>query len=127
MRPRPAASAGMLLCHAGPHRLAFPAQEVAAIDVARAQRGARGSARRAFGEPAGASRVLVAASGEAVGVDTLEIDAEPRPVLPRAAGAGARVAGGSLQGFILVRGELWPLVRLVDFEHFLASARREAA
>jgi hypothetical protein len=38
-----------------------------------------------------------------------------------------RVAGGCLIGFITVRGELWPLVRLVEFEHFLARAHREAA
>ena len=38
-----------------------------------------------------------------------------------------RMAGGSLMGFISVRGALWPLVRLVEFEHFLAGASREAA
>ena len=38
-----------------------------------------------------------------------------------------RVAGGSLLGFLLVRGVLWPLVRLVEFEHFLAGVSREAA
>jgi hypothetical protein len=38
-----------------------------------------------------------------------------------------RVAGGSLLGFIAVRGVLWPLVRLVEFEHFIAAPSREAA
>jgi hypothetical protein len=37
------------------------------------------------------------------------------------------LAGGSLLGFISVRGVLWPLVRLVEFERFLAGASREAA
>jgi hypothetical protein len=66
----------------------------------------------------------VAASGEAVGVNALEIDAEPLAVLPAPA-VLVRVAGGSLRGFIQVRGMLWPVMSLVDFGRFLAS--REAA
>jgi hypothetical protein len=117
---------GTLLCHAGPHRIAFPAQDVAVIDLPSLHAGRSRSAREAFGEPAGAARVLLAPSGETVGVDTLEIDAETHRVMSTPLALG-RVAGGSLQGFIMVRGELWPLVRLVEFEHFLASAAREAA
>lgn len=117
---------GTLLCHAGTHRIAFPAVDVAVIDAPGLHAGRLRSARQAFGEPAGASRVLLAPSGETVGVDTLEIDAEIHRVLP-APPVLERFAGGSLLGFISVRGVLWPLVRLVAFEHFLASAAREAA
>jgi hypothetical protein len=117
---------GTLLCHAGGHRIAFPAVDVAVIDAPSLHAGRSRSARQAFGESAGASRVLLAPSGETVGVDTLEIDAEvhwvmsPPPMLER-------IAGKSLLGFLYIRGELWPLVRLVEFEHFLAGASREAA
>lgn len=117
---------GTLLCHAGMHRIAFPAVDVAVIDVPTLHAGRSRSARQAFGEAAGASRVLLAPSGETIGVDTLEIDAEVHRILPAPA-VLERAAGGSLLGFIFTRGVLWPLVRLVDFEHFLAGAAREAA
>ncbi len=107
---------GMLLCHAGPHRLAFHAHEVASITSPVGREVA--SARRAFQASDGASRALVVASGGAVGVDTLEIDAEPHRVLP-APPVAVRASGGSLQGFVLARGELWPLMGLPDFERFL--------
>jgi hypothetical protein len=118
--------AGTLLCHAGEHRIAFPAQDVAVIDAPALHAGRARSARQAFGEPAAAARVLLAPSGETVGVDALEIDAEVHRVMstPQVL---RQVAGGSLQGFIMVRGELWPLVRLVEFEQFLARLSREAA
>jgi hypothetical protein len=117
---------GTLLCQAGSYRIAFPAQDVAVIDVPTLHVGRWRSASQAFGEPTAAFRVLLAPSGETVGVDSLEIDSEehglmaPPPVL-------ARCVGGSLMGFIYTRGALWPVVRLVEFEHFLAGASREAA
>ncbi|NVJ02913.1 protein CrdC [Myxococcus sp. AM009] len=115
---------GMLLCHAGPHRLAFHAHEVASI--ASPSGHAAASARRAFHEAAGAARVLVSASGGAVGVDALEIDAESHRVLS-APPVTVRASGGSLQGFVLARGELWPLVGLADFERFLRGHPGEGA
>jgi len=105
----------MLLCHAGSGRLAFLAHEVLAI-AAGAE--VATSARLAFRAPAGASRVLVSPTGGAVGVDALEIDAEAHPVLP-APPVAVRASGGSLRGFVLARGVLWPLVGLVEFERFL--------
>ena len=107
---------GMLLCHAGAHRLAFRAHEVASITSPAGR--AVACARRAFHAPDGASRALVTASGGAVGVDTLEIDAEPHLVLA-APPVAVRASGGSLQGFVVARGELWPLLGLADFERFL--------
>lgn len=119
--------AGSLLCHAGPHRVAFAAHEVAAIEAASDRPGRFRSARRAFGDEAGAARVLVAPSGEAVGVDTLEIEAESSFIMPPPE-LLLDVAGGSLLGFIFARGEFWPLVRLVAFEHYLGGlAPRRAA
>ncbi|MCP3140646.1 protein CrdC [Pyxidicoccus xibeiensis] len=115
---------GMLLCHAGPHRLAFHAHEVASISTPAGR--AAASARRAFQAPEGATRVLVSATGGAVGVDTLEIESETHPVLP-APPVAVRASGGSLQGFVEVQGKLWPLVGLVDFERFLQGLVGEAA
>jgi hypothetical protein len=117
---------GTLLCQAGMYRIAFPAQDVAVIDVPTLHAGRWRSAREAFGEPPAAFRVLLAPSGETVGVDSLEIDAEEHRVMAPPL-VLARWVGGSLLGFIYARGALWPLVRLVEFEHFLASASREAA
>ncbi|WP_163861860.1 MULTISPECIES: protein CrdC [Myxococcus] len=116
---------GMLFCHAGPHRLAFAAHEVLAISSPGEEADAA-SARLAFQAPAGAMRVLVAASGGAVGVDTLEIDAESHPVLP-APCVTVHASGGSLRGFVLARGVLWPLLGLADFERFLRGLVRGAA
>ncbi|MDY7230545.1 protein CrdC [Hyalangium rubrum] len=118
--------AGTLLCHAGPFRIAFPAQDVAVIDAPALHAGRSRSAREAFGELPAAARVLLAPSGETVGVDTLEIDSEVHRVMDTPP-VLARLAGGSLLGFIYTRGALWPLVRLVDFEHYLSGAAREAA
>ncbi|HYO56684.1 protein CrdC [Archangium sp.] len=117
---------GLLLCRAGDHRVAFAAHEVVTIESPSTFGGLAGSACRAFGGAAGAERILVAASGEAVGVDALEIDPEPLTLLPAPALLG-RVAGGSLRGFVQVRGGLWPLMSLVDFGRFLAPSAREAA
>lgn len=117
---------GTLLCHAGEHRIAFPAVDVAVIDAPALHAGRARSARQAFGESAGASRVLLAPSGETVGVDTLEIDSEMHRVLPMPV-VMERMAGGSMLGFLYIRGELWPLVRLVEFENYLARSSREAA
>ena len=119
--------AGSLLCHAGPHRVAFAAEEVVAIEAASDWVGRFHSARRAFGEEVGAARVLLAPSGEAVGVDTLEIEAESSYIMPSPE-LLLGVAGGSLLGFIFARGEFWPLVRLVEFERYLGNlAPRRAA
>ena len=117
---------GILLCHAGKNRIAFPAVDVAVIDAPGLHAGRARAASMAFGVVAGASRVLLAPSGETVGVDTLEIDAEIHRVLPLPP-VLERVAGGSLLGFISVRGVLWPLVRLVEFERFISAPSREAA
>lgn len=116
----------MLLCRAGADRVAFRAHEVATIESPATFGGRAGSARQAFGGTEGAERILVAATGESVGVDGLEIDPEPLTVLPAPVLLG-RMAGGSLRGFVQVRGVLWPLMSLADFGRFLAPSTREAA
>ena len=110
---------GTLLCRAGEGRVAFAAHEVASIESPETFGGRAGSACRAFDEAAPVARILVAVTGEAVGVSTLELDAEPFALLPRSVSL-ARLAGGSLRGFIQVRGLLWPVMSLVDFGRFLA-------
>lgn len=117
---------GTLLCRAGADRLAFVAHEVGRIESPETFEGPVGQARRAFGGAAGCERILVAPSGEAVGVDALEIDSEPLALLPPPALLG-QVAGRSLRGFIQVRGELWPLVALAGFGRYLTHSTREVA
>ncbi len=118
--------AGMLLCQAGAERVAFAAHEVATIESPSTFGGTAGSARAGFGESSGAERILVAATGEAVGVDALEIDAESLTLLPAPA-LLRHIAGGSLRGFVQARGALWPLMSLVEFGRFLAPSSQEAA
>ena len=126
MAPGSRSVTGMLLCRAGANRVAFAAHEVATIESPSTFGGTAGSARAGFGMPSGAERILVAATGEAVGVDALEIDSEPLTLLPAPA-LLCRVAGGSLRGFVQVRGALWPMMSLVDFGRFLAPSTQEAA
>ncbi|ADO73680.1 hypothetical protein [Stigmatella aurantiaca] len=117
---------GILLCHAGLDRIAFLAQDVSVIDLPSMHAGRSRSAGLAFGDSSNPVRVLLSRSGEVVGVDTLEIDTETHRVL-NLPSVLSRAAGGSLRGFLLVRGLLWPLVSLVEFEHFLAGSSQEAA
>jgi hypothetical protein len=117
---------GMLLCRSGENRVAFAAQEVATIELPQDMVRPVGAARRAFGEPEGAERILVADSGEAVGVDTLEIDAESLELLPVPALLSG-VVGGSLRGFVQARGALWPLMSLVDFGRYLVPPSEEVS
>ncbi|WP_225410471.1 protein CrdC [Stigmatella hybrida] len=119
-------ASGILLCHAGADRIAFLAQDVTSIDLPSALDGRSLAAGLAFGHRSDPVRVLLSRPGEGVGVDTLEIDTEPHLILGLPSLLG-RAAGGSLRGFILARGLLWPLVSLVEFEHFLAGSSQEAA
>jgi hypothetical protein len=114
----PLRMAGVLLCRVGNGRLAFAAQEVDTIASAPAAGAPACSARQAFGESPGATRLLLAPSGEAVGVDMLEIEAESHPLLPVPV-LLRPMAGGCLRGFIQVRGALWPLVGLPELYRFL--------
>jgi hypothetical protein len=114
---------GTLLCHVGPHRIAFEANDVASIA---APDGATVSAHRAFQGQGQGLRGLVTAAGGVVGVDGLEIDAEVLSVLPPSP-LVAWSSGGSLRGFVLTRGVLWPLLWLTGFEHYLRGLRAEAS
>ncbi|NOK22286.1 protein CrdC [Corallococcus carmarthensis] len=114
---------GTLLCHVGPHRIAFEAGEVASIAAPDA--GAV-SAHRAFQDSGGFQRVLVTAAGETVGVDGLEIDSEVLSVLPPSP-VVAGASGGSLRGFVITRGVLWPLLRLDGFQRYLRGLDGEGA
>ncbi|WP_375743892.1 protein CrdC [Corallococcus interemptor] len=114
---------GTLLCHVGPHRIAFEAGEVASIAAPDA---GTVSAHRAFLGGGGAQRVLVTATGETVGVDGLEIDSEVLSVLPPSP-VVAGASGGSLRGFVLTRGVLWPLLSLDAFQRYLRGLDGEGA
>jgi hypothetical protein len=120
---------GTLLCRAGEDRVAFAAHEVDTIESPTTFGGRAGWASPRRAEEPGAhatGRILVASTGEAVGVDAVAIDAEPLTMLP-APRVLSRMAGGSLRGFIQVRGALWPVMSLVHFGRFLAPSAREVA
>ncbi len=110
--------AGLLLCRAADGRLAFRANDVVMVETWSA--GAPyPHARGAFGFTPQAGRALVAAGGEAVGVDEVSVFAEPvkvldSPTLLRTA------LGGSLLGFVFAQDLLWPLRRLSELSRFLA-------
>lgn len=108
---------GLVLCTAGEHRLAFFAKDVTGIDVwAQTTEGAP-YARTAWRLPPAAGRLLVQ-DDAAVVVDTLEISSDPLPSLsvPQVL---THAAGGALNGFVVARGQLWPLLALIPFARFI--------
>ncbi|MBI3183383.1 MAG: protein CrdC [Myxococcales bacterium] len=126
---------GLVLCRAGGHRLAFPAQQVAAIrpwsggeaDGADASTSVArcGHARLAFGLESGGSKVVLADSGHGVVVDALEVYQDALPLLPPP-GLVLGGAGGALRGFVSVKEELFPVLRLAEFSRYLAALGEEA-
>jgi len=117
------AVSGLLLCRAGPHRLAFLAGQVASVGG----EGAAGfaPARLAYGLPQAPGKVLHGQDAAAVGVDSLEVNQEQWPLLPTPA-LISRHAGGSLVGFVATGDGLWPVLRLHEFWAFLEGARAHA-
>jgi hypothetical protein len=110
------AVSGLLLCRAGPHRLAFPASHVAGIEAWSSL--ACPQARQAFSLPAAPGRVLMTEEGAALAVDAVEVTQEPVPLLPTPAMV-KRHAGGSVFGFVTVQDALWPVLKLREFCDFL--------
>src|SRR5262245_16638715 len=119
-RDRPSAMvAGLLLCRAADGWLAFRARDVVAVEAwSESERSPH--ARLAFGCSPQAGRSLVAAAGDAVGVDEVSVFAEPVSVLAPPA-LLLRSLGGSISGFVFARDKLWPLLRLTEFSRFLAQ------
>jgi hypothetical protein len=113
----PATIDGLVLCTAGEHRLAFFARDVTGIDVWATSQPGVPYARSAWQLPAAPGKLLVQDDAALV-VDTLEISAEPLPSLTVPL-VLTRAAGGALGGFILARGQLWPLLALTPFARFL--------
>jgi hypothetical protein len=111
-----AAVSGLLLCRAGPHRLAFPASQVAGIEATSSL--ACPQARHAYALPSAPGRVLMTEEGAALAVDAVEVSPEPLPVMPAPAMV-KRHAGGSVFGFVTVQDALWPVLKLREFSHFL--------
>jgi hypothetical protein len=108
---------GLVLCTAGEHRLAFHARDVTGIDVwAQVAEGVP-YARTAWKLPPAAGR-LVVQDDAAMVVDTLEISADPLPALgvPRVL---EHACGGSLTGFVMARGQLWPVLTFTPFARFV--------
>jgi hypothetical protein len=113
--------AGLLLCQAADGRLAFRARDVVAVEAWSEGTERAPHARLAFGFSPERGRALVSASGDAVGVDEVQVFAEPVAVL-QPPGLLRTALGGSLSGFIHAKDRLWPLLRLVEFSRFLAQS-----
>jgi hypothetical protein len=109
---------GLVLCRVGEHRLAFPANGVVQISDWALGGIPTPHARAAFSLPPGNGRCLEDGRGGLV-VDSLEIATDPLPLLPVPAMLlGA--AGGALRGFILLSGELCPVLAVSEFAQFLS-------
>src|SRR5262245_23205992 len=111
--------AGLLLCRAADGRLAFRARDVVAVEAWAEGSERAPHARLAFGFSPERGRALVSASGDAVGVDEVQVFAEPVAVL-LPPGLLLTALGGSLSGFVHAKDSLWPLLKLVEFSRFLA-------
>jgi hypothetical protein len=116
---------GILLCRAGAHRLAFAAGDVVAVE-SWTEGDAFPHARQAFSLPGGQGRVLISATGDAVGVDAIEVFQEAVRLMAPPVLLVARF-GGSLEGFISVNQSLWPVMRLSEFCRFLSSEKGASA
>lgn len=118
---------GLLLCRCGDNRLAFPAQQVVAVEAFDPVLEAP-HARSAFSLEPARGRTLIAESGESVIVDEVQVHQETMSLLrppPIARGASS----GWLKGFVSAREQLWPVLDLAHFSRFLGDfeqGRRDA-
>lgn len=110
---------GLLLCRAGGHRLAFPAQQVVAVEAFDPVLDAP-HARLAFSLAPEPGRTVIAETGEAVIVDEVQVLQEAVTLLPPPPISG-RGSAGWLSGFVDANDALWPVLELADFCHFLAG------
>lgn len=111
---------GLVLCHAGGQRLAIPASEVDAFELASAGTRYAGAAFRSADGSAGGIEAEARAPDDAkalrhgeltLAVDRVEVFSQPVPRLPvPIALSGAW--GGALLCFVECAGELWPVVSL---------------
>lgn len=112
---------GLVLCRVGEHRIAFSAASVVQISDWAIGGHAAPHARAAFSLPPINGRCVEDGSGGLV-VDSLEIATEPVPLLPVPAMLLGAV-GGALRGFILLSGELCPVLAVTEFARFLARVK----
>lgn len=101
---------GVVLCHAGVHRLAVRAREVTDFGAFDAAAPYAGTGFDPSAVAPQTARVL-RHHGRALAVDSVEVHAEPLQVL-RTPAVLERVWGGALAGFVEIAGRLWPLVSL---------------
>lgn len=116
----PSFSGGLLLCRAAGHPVAFPASHVVSVETWSSAADGFPHARAAFGQTPERGRALISESGEAVGVDAVEVCSEPQAYF-RAPEILAAAAGGSLRGFAEAKSELWPVHDLVAFARYLSG------
>ncbi len=108
---------GIVLCRVGDHRLAFPAAQVVQISDWAVGGIPTPHARTAFALPPTNGRCVEDGRGGLV-VDSLEIASDPLPMMPVPAMLLGAV-GGSLRGFIVLSGELCPVLAITEFSQFL--------
>ena len=116
----PAALEGLVLCRVGEHRLAFPAAGVVQISDWALGDFPAAHARSAFSLPPANGRCVEDGRGGLV-VDSLEIATDPLPLMPVPAMLLGAV-GGALRGFVVLSGELCPVLALTDFAQYLVRS-----
>jgi hypothetical protein len=116
---------GLLLCLAAGHRLAFPAAQIIAVEPWDAA-GGYPHARAVYAVSPQGGRALVAETGEAVAVDTVEVLQGAVPLMPAPA-LLRKALGGSLAGFAAAKDTLWPVLHVAALSRFLSAQRGGAA
>lgn len=111
---------GLVICRAGEHRFAFPASAIVQISDWALGQSPAPHARAAYALPPIAGRCVEDGSGGLV-VDSLEVATDPLPVLPVPAMLLGAV-GGALRGFIVLAGELCPVLAITEFAQYLSRS-----
>ncbi|MBL8921538.1 MAG: protein CrdC [Myxococcaceae bacterium] len=111
---------GIALCRVGEARLAFPCDEIDAIAAVGPD--ALGAAL-AFGDVGSPEGKALAHGHRLLQVDSVDVLATTALAVLPVPAVIARAAGGALAGFVLLAGDLWPIVSVGGLLDFLESRR----
>lgn len=115
----PAAIEGLVVCRVGDERLAFRAASVGQIADWAVGDVPSPHARAAFALPPANGRRLED-RGHTLVVDSLEIASDAVPLMPVPTMLLGAV-GGALHGFVVLSGQLYPLLGIPEFAAWLSA------